>query len=99
MHFTADAPNTELLNRMIHCASQLSISGAVASWCEEPGRKPNGKEPTSERFVATENEQPLKYVKPQEVNSLGQTDDPASGNRLRECIQNFETLEKEIQFP
>ena len=46
------------------------------------------------------NGQLLKNVKPQEVNSLVQTprsDDPASGNRLRECLQNFETLEKYIQ--
>ena len=43
----------------------------------------------------------MKEVKPQEVNSLVQTlrsDDPVSGNRMRECLQNFETLEKEIQF-
>ena len=44
----------------------------------------------------------LKEVRPQEVNSLVQTnsknDGPASGNRLRECIHNFETLENEIQF-
>ena len=47
------------------------------------------------------NEQFLKNVKPQEVISLVQTlrgDDPASGNRLRECLQNFDTLEKSIQF-
>ena len=25
------------------------------------------------------------------------SDDPVSGNRLRECLQNFESLEKEIQ--
>ena len=56
---------------------------------------------TSERFTTKENEQILKEVKPQEVNSLVQTprsDDPVSGNSLREHIQNFETLEKEIQF-
>ena len=59
------------------------------------------KEATSERFVAKENEQQLKHLNPQEVNSLVQTprsDDPFSGSRLRECLQNFETLEKEIQF-
>ena len=51
--------------------------------------------------MAKENEQRLNNVKPQEANSLLQTprsDDPASGNRLRECLQNFETLEKSIQF-
>ena len=58
------------------------------------------KNSVSERFVTKENEQLLKNVKPQEVNSLVQTprsDNPASGNRLRESLQNFETLEKSIQ--
>ena len=93
IHFIADSSNTELLFRTIHPANQLSIYGAVSSWCEEFGQKPNEKEPTSEK----ENEQQLKNVKPQEVRSLVQTprsDNPASGNRLRECPQRFETVEK-----
>ena len=43
----------------------------------------------------------LKSVKPQEVNSLVQTprsDNRASVNRRRECLQRFETLENDIQF-
>ena len=51
--------------------------------------------------MAKGNEQLLSNVKPQEVNSLVQTprsDNPASGNRLRECRQRFETLEKTVQF-
>ena len=35
------------------------------------------------------------------MNSLVQTprnDNPPSGNRLRECLQRFETLDKDIQF-
>ena len=59
------------------------------------------KQSTSERFVAKENEQQPKNVKPQEVNSFVQTprsDHPASGNRLRECLERIETLEKDIQF-
>ena len=56
---------------------------------------------TLERFVAKENEQLLKDLKPQEVYSLVQhsrSDHPASGNGLRECLQRFETLGKDIQF-
>ena len=34
-HFNADASNTELLFRIIHSVNQLSIYGAVASWCEQ----------------------------------------------------------------
>ena len=47
MHFSADAPNTELLFCTFHSANQLSIYGAVPSWCEEFGQRPNEKEPTS----------------------------------------------------
>ena len=47
--------------------------------------------------VAKENEQRLKNVKPQEAQTA-RSDDPASGNRLGECLQNFETLKKNIQF-
>ena len=59
------------------------------------------REPTSERFVAKENEKLLKNVKPQEVNSLVQTprgDNRTSANRLRECLQHTETLEKDFHF-
>ena len=98
IHFTADASNTELSYRTIHSANQLRIYGAVACWFEEFGLEPDE---TSERLTKTENDQILKEVRPQEVNSLVQTprnDEPATANRLRECEQNFETLEKEIQF-
>ena len=51
--------------------------------------------------MSKENEQLLKNVKPQEVNSLVQTsqnDNPASGNRLQERLQRFEILEKDFPF-
>ena len=101
IRFNVDASNTELLFRTIHSANLLSIYGAISSWCEKFGLRPNEREMTSERFVTKENEQILKDVKPQEVNSLVQTprsNDPVSGNRLRESLRNFETLQKEIQF-
>ena len=45
LHFDADSSNTELLLRTIHSANQLSIYGAVSSWCEEfAQRTPNRKE-------------------------------------------------------
>ena len=40
-------------------------------WCEEFGQMPNETEPTSESFVAKENEQLLKNVKTKERNSFG----------------------------
>ena len=37
IHFNADASNTELLFRIIHSVNQLSVYGAVSSWCEQFG--------------------------------------------------------------
>ena len=54
------------------------------------------------------NEEILKSVNPQEVNSLERTPRngalakmsgaPVSGNGLQKCLRNFESLEKSIQF-
>ena len=96
VYFDADSSNTELLIRTIHSANQLSIYGAVSSWCEESAQRiPSQNELTVEKTVAKENEQLLKNVKQQEVNSMVQTprsNDGPSGNRLREQLQRFETL-------
>ena len=88
VHINADASNAELLFRTIHSA--LSIYGAVSSWCGESAQRTPSpqEESTREKFVA------------KEVNSLVQTprsDNWASGNRLRECLQRCETLEKDFQ--
>ena len=37
IHFNADASNTELLFRIIHCVKQLRIYGTVSNWCEQFG--------------------------------------------------------------
>ena len=34
MHFNADVSNTELFFRIRHSGNQLSLYGAVSSWCE-----------------------------------------------------------------
>ena len=44
IHFTADAPNTELLFRTIHSANQLSIYWALLCWFEEFCLKPNERD-------------------------------------------------------
>ena len=44
IHFNADASNTELLVRTTLSANQLSIYGAVSSWCEEFGQRPNERD-------------------------------------------------------
>ena len=71
-NFNADASNTGFSFRIIHCVNQLSIYGSVTNWCEEFGLKPNERQITAEKFVTNENEQLLKQVKPQGVNSLVQ---------------------------
>ena len=61
----ADTWNTQFLFRIIHSANQLSIYGAVSSWCEEFALKPNEREPTSEKFAVKEdstNKEELKCV-------------------------------------
>ena len=91
IHFNAESSNTELLFRTIHSANQFSICGAVSSWCEDfAQRTPNQKESTMEKFAAKENEQRLKNVKPQEVNSLVQT--PRSDNHSSDCENVFSDL-------
>ena len=69
MHFTADA--SQLLFRTIHLANQLSIYGAVSSWFEEFGLRPNERELTSERFVIKENERLLKNVETARTKFVG----------------------------
>ena len=81
--------------------NQLSIHGAVSNWCEEFGRTPCEKEDVSDKFASKEYEEILKMLNPQEVNSLVRTPrngSPASGNGLRESLQNFESLSKTNQF-
>ena len=88
IHFNADASNTELFFRIIHSVNQLSIHGAVSNWCEGFNLRPNEREPTSEKFAAKENS----------VNEEIRKSVPESGNRLRECLQNFESRSKTSQL-
>ena len=85
----------ELLFRIIHSVNQLSIYRAVSNWCEEFGLWPNEREPR--QFA---NKEILKSVNSQEVNSLvcAPRTQPASGNRWRESLQNFELQSKASQL-
>ena len=81
---------TQQISSVLTEQSQAGVKSSVS------GRE---RDLTSERFVTKKKKEQL-LKKPQEVNSLVQTprsNDPVSGKRLRECLQNFETLEKEIQ--
>ena len=100
IHFNADASNSNLVSN-----DSLSKSAQFSAEQSQAGVKSSVwsrmREMTSERFATIESMQIMKELKPQEVNSLVQTprsDDTVSGNRLRGCLQNFGTFEKEIQF-
>ena len=74
-------------------ANQLSIYGAVLDWSEQFALRSDERVPTSERSTSKEdsvNKELLKSVNKQEVNPLvcAPRTEPASGNRLRENLQN-----------
>ena len=81
--------------------NQHSIDGAASNWCEQFGliADEKGQERSLEKgeFVNTTI---LKSVNSQEVNSSVSSPrtELVSGNRLRENIQNFESVSKTIQF-
>ena len=99
-HSNADASNTELLFRTIHLANQLRVYGAVKAGVTSSVKGRMEKEPTSEQFVEKENEQLLKSetARSKFFGANSKSDDPASGIRLREYLQHFETLENSIHF-
>ena len=85
--------------RTIHSVNQLSIYGAVASWCEKFGLKLDEKLPkTIFVFFFLHI---LQGVQPKEVTSVEmapRNEVPAAGNSLREVQQNVETLKTDVQF-
>ena len=102
-HFNADASDTELLFRIIQSANQLSIYGAVSDWSEQFDLRSNESLPTSERSTSKEdsvNKEIPKSVNSQEVNSLvcAPRTEPASGNSLRETLQNLNYGPKPVKL-
>ena len=87
------------LFRTIHSVNQLSTYGAVSNWCEQFGLRADeqGQERILEKGESV-NKEMLKSVNSQEVNPLVSSPRPASGNSLRENIQDFESLSETIQF-
>ena len=102
IHFNAESSKPDLLFRTIHSANQLSICGAVASWCEELAQLILGPTHLSmEKSVAKVNDQLPQKLEPQELDTSVQTprrNDEASGDRLRIHHQRFEDLSNEIQI-
>ena len=102
IHFTAESSNTEPLFRTIRPANQLSVYGAVASWCEERAHTiPGQTHMIMEKSVAKDNNQLSQKLEPQEVDSLVQSprrNGGAAGHRLRVSLRQLEELEKEVQL-
>ena len=72
LHFSAEPSNVDLLTRTVRSASQLSINGAIADWCDGLTRQIPGQSiPRMEKFVAKVNEQFCQKLKPEEVNYVG----------------------------
>ena len=75
IHFTADSGNIELIIRTIHSANQLSVYGAVSSWCEDLSESLQGHESTRSvnMSISVENEQLSQQLDPQEDGSLARS--------------------------
>ena len=111
IHLNADSSNTEPLFRIIHSVNQLSIYGAVSQWSEQFDLSQKERESTwaksaeREELVVKEaleiaNKEKLKSMNSQEVNSLVTTarNQPASGNRLGENVENLELRSRIIRI-
>ena len=100
IHFNADAPNTELLFRIVLSVNQLSICGAGSNRCDQFGLTEEEKE--QERHRGSEESVTkgvLSSANSQGVKLLVCFPRLASGNSLRRNIQDFESLPKTIRFP
>ena len=102
IHFNADASNTRLQSRTIHSANQLSINGAVSSWCEELAAKTLGQTSTGViKSMSKVNDQLSTQLNPQEIGSMVQNQmrtHAAAGNCWRDHLQRFKVLDPHEQF-
>ena len=82
--------------RTIHSANQLSIYGAVSSWCLDLSGRIQGQESTGVNLsFSEENEQLSQQLNPQEVGSLARIPprtQGAAGNCWQEHVQRFELI-------
>ena len=79
--------------RTIHSTTQLSIYGAVWSWCIDLAEKMHGQTSTGvDRSISEENDQLSKQVDPQKVGSSGRNQpktEGAAGNCWRDHLRRF----------
>ena len=87
IHFSAESPNAEPFIRTIHSANQLSIDGAVASWCEELAQLiPGQTHVFRENTVAKANDQLSQQLEPQEVDFPGTDTEIMIKQRETACV-------------
>ena len=103
IHFTAESANIELLIRTIHSVNQLSISGAVSSWCDELAEKDtwsdipgSGEIHFRSKFISYRNSwiRKLFFFL---VQNQTRTEE-AAGNSRRDHLQRFKMLDPDEQF-
>ena len=86
----------------IHWANQLSIYGAVSSWCEDSAGKIVGQTFSHvDKSISRENGQLSKKLTPQEVDSLVRNPtrtEGAAGNSLHDHLRRFKGLDPDDQF-
>ena len=71
IHFTTDSANMKLLLRTIHTANQISIFGAVSSWCEDLVENVLGQTSMGvDRSISKMNDQLSNQPNPQEVSGF-----------------------------
>ena len=88
--------------RTIHSANQLSICGAVSSWCLDFSGRMQGQESTGVNMsISEENEKRSQQLDPQEVGSLARSSPSTEGaavNCWREHFNRFEMMTPEEQL-
>ena len=89
------------LFRTIQSAKQLSIYGAVSSWCDELAEQMLGQTSLRvDKSISKVNDQLSKHLDPQEFGSLVQNQtrtEEAAGNCWRDHIQRFKMLDPDKQ--
>ena len=80
--------------------SQLSICGAVSNWCEQFGltEEEKGQERTLDKGESVNKGMLKREFTRSELLVFSRMIEPTSGNRLRENIQEFESLPQTVQF-
>ena len=93
IHFTADSRNIELMLRTFHSANQLSVYGAVSSWCIDLTETMHDQTPTGvDRSISEESDQQSNELDPQEVGSMVRNrpkTEEVAGNCWHDHLERF----------